>query len=277
MPARMHSRTIRRTAMMPPWPVSPSMITGNFTDCAIHPATVTHSSMVRRADVGEPGVGPDHATGAHEADFAPGLLHDPRAGGVRRMQDRQHAVGSIDQLPQSASSVEPRSQFHRSNALQDLVNAPQECIAIIAPQLTPSSVSNYGASINEMMFHCMERRRSCSRHRPRPRVSTTSDIVIEAVGVNHAYEGQDGWVNALENFEIAIPRNEFLCLLGPSGCGKSSFLRIVTGLMKADGGRSPPERQADRGAGTGSRHRVPGARLCFLGSRRCAMWRSGWK
>jgi NitT/TauT family transport system ATP-binding protein len=48
----------------------------------------------------------------------------------------------------------------------------------------------------------------------------------------HAYEGQDGWVNALENFGIAIPRNEFLCLLGPSGCGKSSFLRIVTGLMK---------------------------------------------
>ncbi len=50
--------------------------------------------------------------------------------------------------------------------------------------------------------------------------------------MNHAYEGQDGWVRALEGFEIGIPRNEFLCLLGPSGCGKSSFLRIVTGLMK---------------------------------------------
>ncbi len=62
--------------------------------------------------------------------------------------------------------------------------------------------------------------------------SAPSDVVIEALGVNHAYEGQDGWVNALENFEIAIPRGEFLCLLGPSGCGKSSFLRIVTGLMK---------------------------------------------
>jgi NitT/TauT family transport system ATP-binding protein len=57
-------------------------------------------------------------------------------------------------------------------------------------------------------------------------------FVIEAAGVNHAYEGQNGWVRALEGFEIAIPRNEFLCLLGPSGCGKSSFLRIVTGLMK---------------------------------------------
>jgi ABC-type nitrate/sulfonate/bicarbonate transport system ATPase subunit len=57
-------------------------------------------------------------------------------------------------------------------------------------------------------------------------------LVIEATGVNHAYEGQDGWVRALEGFEIAIPRNQFLCLLGPSGCGKSSFLRIVTGLIK---------------------------------------------
>lgn len=60
----------------------------------------------------------------------------------------------------------------------------------------------------------------------------TPGFAIEASGVNHAYEGQDGLVRALEGFEVAIPRNEFLCLLGPSGCGKSSFLRIVTGLMQ---------------------------------------------
>jgi NitT/TauT family transport system ATP-binding protein len=65
-----------------------------------------------------------------------------------------------------------------------------------------------------------------------PPTSPAPCFAIEATGVNHAYEGQDGWVRALEGFEIAIPRNEFLCLLGPSGCGKSSFLRIVTGLMK---------------------------------------------
>jgi NitT/TauT family transport system ATP-binding protein len=65
-----------------------------------------------------------------------------------------------------------------------------------------------------------------------PHPSPALCFAIEATGVNHAYEGQDGWVRALEGFEIAIPRNEFLCLLGPSGCGKSSFLRIVTGLMK---------------------------------------------
>jgi NitT/TauT family transport system ATP-binding protein len=65
-----------------------------------------------------------------------------------------------------------------------------------------------------------------------PSLRPSSPFVIEASGVNHAYEGQNGWVCALEGFEITIPRNEFLCLLGPSGCGKSSFLRIVTGLMK---------------------------------------------
>jgi NitT/TauT family transport system ATP-binding protein len=62
--------------------------------------------------------------------------------------------------------------------------------------------------------------------------SAPRDPVIEAVGVNHAYEGNDGWVHALQGFGIEIPRNEFLCILGPSGCGKSTFLRIVTGLMK---------------------------------------------
>jgi NitT/TauT family transport system ATP-binding protein len=65
-----------------------------------------------------------------------------------------------------------------------------------------------------------------------PSLTPPSEFVIEAHGVNHAYEGQNGWVRALQDFEIAIPRNEFLCVLGPSGCGKSSFLRIVTGLMK---------------------------------------------
>jgi NitT/TauT family transport system ATP-binding protein len=62
--------------------------------------------------------------------------------------------------------------------------------------------------------------------------STAPDLVIEARDVTHAYEGQNGWVTALRDFALEIPRNEFLCLLGPSGCGKSSFLRIVTGLMK---------------------------------------------
>ena len=70
------------------------------------------------------------------------------------------------------------------------------------------------------------------RMQMKERAPQAGQAVIEAVDVNHAYEGQNGWVRALQNFNLTIPQNEFLCLLGPSGCGKSSFLRILTGLMK---------------------------------------------
>jgi NitT/TauT family transport system ATP-binding protein len=61
--------------------------------------------------------------------------------------------------------------------------------------------------------------------------------IIHAQGVNHSYEGATGWVNALRDFAIDIPENEFLCLLGPSGCGKSTFLKIVAGLMQPTEGQ----------------------------------------
>lgn len=62
--------------------------------------------------------------------------------------------------------------------------------------------------------------------------TASNDPIIVASGVAHAYEGEKGWVHALQDFELSIPRGEFLCILGPSGCGKSSFLRILTGLMQ---------------------------------------------
>ena len=75
---------------------------------------------------------------------------------------------------------------------------------------------------NEMTFQTVEQPRGADAGRApsaqygrAPR--SHAELVIEATGVNHAYEGQDGWVRALQHFEIAIPRNEFLCLLGPSG------------------------------------------------------------
>ena len=87
-------------------------------------------------------------------------------------------------------------------------------------------------NINEIAFHAMEQAVLATPATTTHTAFPASELVIEASGVNHAYEGQNGWVQALQNFEIAIARNEFLCLLGPSGCGKSSFLRIVSGLMK---------------------------------------------
>jgi NitT/TauT family transport system ATP-binding protein len=60
--------------------------------------------------------------------------------------------------------------------------------------------------------------------------------VIDASAVAHRYEAQTGWVHALQDFNLKIPANEFLCILGPSGCGKSTFLKIVAGLIQPSSG-----------------------------------------
>ncbi|ATF16323.1 ATP-binding cassette domain-containing protein [Brevibacillus sp. HB1.2] len=41
---------------------------------------------------------------------------------------------------------------------------------------------------------------------------------------------------ALQDIQLDIAKNEFICLLGPSGCGKTTLLRILAGLEKADQG-----------------------------------------
>jgi NitT/TauT family transport system ATP-binding protein len=60
--------------------------------------------------------------------------------------------------------------------------------------------------------------------------------VIQAIDVDHFYEGQAGWNHALDHLNLTVRRNEFLCILGPSGCGKSTFLKIVAGLMHPSSG-----------------------------------------
>jgi NitT/TauT family transport system ATP-binding protein len=59
----------------------------------------------------------------------------------------------------------------------------------------------------------------------------SSDVIIKANALNHAYESPSGWTTALHGLNLEIRKNEFVCVLGPSGCGKSSFLRMLAGLM----------------------------------------------
>jgi len=48
--------------------------------------------------------------------------------------------------------------------------------------------------------------------------------------------GRKEKLTVLENFNLDIHEGEFISLLGPSGCGKSSFLNILAGLDRYDGG-----------------------------------------
>jgi ABC-type nitrate/sulfonate/bicarbonate transport system ATPase subunit len=68
-------------------------------------------------------------------------------------------------------------------------------------------------------------------------------------GVSRVFPG----TKALEETNLGVEDNDFICILGPSGCGKSTLLRIVAGLDTPTTGRvlldaQPVERPGpDRG------------------------------
>jgi NitT/TauT family transport system ATP-binding protein len=60
----------------------------------------------------------------------------------------------------------------------------------------------------------------------------------QITAVSKIYKSRNGApVNALTEVNLAIERNEFLCLIGPSGCGKSTLLKIFAGLIRPTSGR----------------------------------------
>lgn len=40
----------------------------------------------------------------------------------------------------------------------------------------------------------------------------------------------------IENLDLSIKANEFVCIVGPSGCGKTTLLRMIAGLTEVDNG-----------------------------------------
>ncbi|KYK44409.1 ABC transporter ATP-binding protein [Bradyrhizobium liaoningense] len=51
----------------------------------------------------------------------------------------------------------------------------------------------------------------------------------------------------LDNINLDIEANDFVCLLGPSGCGKSTLLNIIAGFEQATSGRTLVDgRQVER-------------------------------
>ena len=56
---------------------------------------------------------------------------------------------------------------------------------------------------------------------------------LEAAGVSKRFKS----TVVLEDLDLTVGRGEFVSLLGPSGCGKTTLLRVIAGLLRADGGR----------------------------------------
>lgn len=60
----------------------------------------------------------------------------------------------------------------------------------------------------------------------------TVDAIVEVRGISKTY----GSVEALREIDLDFPRGKLTSLLGPSGCGKTTLLKIIAGLIEADGG-----------------------------------------
>jgi iron(III) transport system ATP-binding protein len=58
-------------------------------------------------------------------------------------------------------------------------------------------------------------------------------VALTIRGLHKRFDG----VTALEHIDLDVGDDAFVCLLGPSGCGKTTLLRIIAGLLDADGGR----------------------------------------
>lgn len=55
-------------------------------------------------------------------------------------------------------------------------------------------------------------------------------LSIDKISKTFTTEGKGEKLSVLENININILENEFVCIVGPSGCGKSTLLRIIAGL-----------------------------------------------
>lgn len=59
---------------------------------------------------------------------------------------------------------------------------------------------------------------------------------IEISNLSKVYNGRNGDVVALQNTDLTIQDEQFVCVVGPSGCGKTTLLNIIAGLEDATSG-----------------------------------------
>ncbi len=74
--------------------------------------------------------------------------------------------------------------------------------------------------------------------------SETTDYSVLAEGLRKSYGGKGGkggdggGSKALDGFDLAVPRGSVYGLLGPNGAGKTTAVRILSTLVRLDGGQA---------------------------------------
>ena len=68
--------------------------------------------------------------------------------------------------------------------------------------------------------------------------SMADDNILELKGIQKSFDrGTGKTLRVLEDINLAIRRDEFVCMIGPSGCGKSTLMRIAAGLIEPTKGQ----------------------------------------
>jgi NitT/TauT family transport system ATP-binding protein len=62
-----------------------------------------------------------------------------------------------------------------------------------------------------------------------------NEIVLNSVSVR--FSSGTSEVLALDNIDLKVRENEFLCVMGPSGCGKTTLLNAIAGFVRPTSGR----------------------------------------
>ena len=66
-------------------------------------------------------------------------------------------------------------------------------------------------------------------------MTNLTDSVLKVSGLTKRYNDDAGQSVIIENLDLEVKRNEFLCILGPSGCGKTTLLRCIAGFEQYEG------------------------------------------
>ena len=72
---------------------------------------------------------------------------------------------------------------------------------------------------------------------------------VKISNVSKIYKGTNKDVHALDNVNLDIYKNEFVCVIGSSGCGKSTLLNILAGLDIPNSGTIEIDGKAIEGTG----------------------------